>query len=349
QAYEGKEGGPGAEERWLKCLQERPKDKPIFAWFAAIDAHRPWQPDKLGKPHDPKKIKLPPYLVDNDSTRKDMASYYNEISRFDYFIGEVEKELKNQGILDNTIIMIMADNGRPFPRCKTRLYDSGIRTPFIIKWKKEITGGSVCNSMLSVVDIAPTLLELGGLQAVKEFQGKSFSKLLKNPNQEFRKYVYAEHNWHDYEAHERMIRSKDFLYIFNSRPNLVNHGPADANNSASFRELLKRKDSGDLTAAQQDIFLLPRPTEELYHSPTDPMQLLNIAAAPSSKQIVETLRKELKYWRTETKDDTPENLTGDWFNRNTGASLEPGNKVRGDMPGIHSGGTNLINTTPLGF
>ena len=349
KAYEGKEGGTGAEERWVKCLQERPKDKPIFAWFAALDAHRIWQADKFGTPHDAKTIRLPPYLADTDSTKQDMASYYNEISRFDHYIGEVEKELKKQGILNNTIIIIMADNGRPFPRCKTRLNDSGIRTPLIVKWEKGVTAGSVCNSLLSAVDIAPTLTELAGLKPLKAFQGKSFSKLFKNPKQEFRQYVYAEHNWHDYEAHERMIRSKDFLYILNSRPNFPNHGPADANNSPSFSDLLTLRDSGKLTAAQQEIFVLPRPFEELFDCNTDPIQLLNIASVPSRQETLQTLRKALEYWRTETKDNTPEKLTGDWFNRETGASLDKSKNVRGEMPGVQSGGTTVVNGKALGF
>ncbi len=349
QAYEGKEGGTGAEERWVKCLQERPKDKPVFAWFAAIDAHRVWQADKFGTPHDSKNIHLPPYLADTDSTRQDIASYYNEISRFDYYIGEVEKELKKQGVLDNTIIMIMADNGRPFPRCKTRLYDSGIRTPFIMKWKKEITAGGVCNSLLSTVDIAPTLTELAGIKPLKEFQGKSFAALLKNPGTEFREYVFAEHNWHDYEAHERMIRSKNFLYILNSRPNLPNQGPADAVNSPSFRDLKNLRDSGKLTAAQQDIFMLPRPYEELYDCNTDPMQLVNIASVPSQGETLKILRIALQNWRTQTKDNTPEKITGDWFNRENAASLQESMKVRGEMPGIRSGAVTLTNEKPLGF
>ncbi|MHB1179921.1 MAG: sulfatase-like hydrolase/transferase, partial [Daejeonella sp.] len=123
KAYEGKEGGTGGEERWVKCLQERPKDKPIFAWFAAFDAHRPWQADDFGTPQDPAKVVVPPYLSDTEATRKDIASYYNEIARFDFYIGEVMQELKRQGIEKNTLIMIMADNGRPFPRSKTRVYD----------------------------------------------------------------------------------------------------------------------------------------------------------------------------------------------------------------------------------
>jgi arylsulfatase A-like enzyme len=330
-------------------LQERPPDKPIFAWFAALDAHRPWQADQFGTPHDPVKILVPPYLVDSDSTRRDLASYYNEISRFDFYIGEVEKELKRQGILDNTIIIVMADNGRPFPRCKTRLYNSGIRTPFIVKWNKGIRAGGVSNSLLSVIDIAPTLMEVAGLKSPPEFQGRSFTPLFKNHKQEFRKYVYAEHNWHDYEAHERMIRSKDFMYILNSRPNLPNLGPADAIRSPSFSNLVQIRNSGQLTDAQQDIFMLPRPTEELYDCNTDPMQLANIASHPTKLKALNTLREALQFWRTQTKDSTPENLTGDWFHRETGVETNEGKNVRGEMPGVRSGSTKVINQKPLGF
>ena len=63
-------------------------------------------------------------MADTPETRQDIASYYNEIARFDYHIGMVKKELEKQGVLDNTVIIVMADNGRPFPRCKTRLLDT---------------------------------------------------------------------------------------------------------------------------------------------------------------------------------------------------------------------------------
>jgi N-sulfoglucosamine sulfohydrolase len=335
KAYEGQEGGTGAEERWVKCLRERPKDKPIFAWFAAIDAHRPWQADNFGTPHDPTKVIVPPYLADTETTRKDIASYYNEISRFDFYIGEVMQELKQQGIEKNTLIMIMADNGSPFPRSKSRVYDSGMKTPFIIKWDAGISRpGSVSKSMLSVIDVAPTLLDIAGLKSPATFQGKSFTKLFKNPALDFRQYIFAEHNWHDYEAHERMVRSKNFMYVLNSRPNLSNHGPADSNNSPAFTDLKALRNQGRLTPAQNDIFMVPRPFEELYDCQKDPMQLLNVASMPEYHQELKRLSTTLANWRTETKDTTPENLTKDWFDRETGKPLEKEKQIRGDMPGL---------------
>src|SRR3546814_14448466 len=121
------------------------------------------------------------------------------------------------------MIIFMADNGRPFPCSKTRLYDRGIRTPFIIKWPEKIrTGGNVCQGLISSIDIAPTLLEVAGAQTVPEFQGRSFAALLDSPANHFRRYVFAEHNWHDSEAYERMVRSSQYLYLLNERPELQN-------------------------------------------------------------------------------------------------------------------------------
>ena len=342
-AYEGKEAGSGGEGRWVKCLQERPKDKPFFAWFASYDAHRAWQADDFGTPHDPDQISVPPYLVDSEATRQDLASYYNEIARFDYYIGEVVNELEKQGILENTLILVMADNGRPFPRCKTRVYDSGMKTPFVIYWKGSIIPpGSVCNSLISVVDIAPTFLELAGIEEPDVLQGKSFVPLLKDPSREFRTYVFSEHNWHDYEAHERMVRSRDFLYVLNSRPQFPNGGPADSKRSGSQDDLRKARDAGMLTAAQADVFLSPRPREELFYVHDDPEQLLNLASVSRYQAVLGDFRDVLVRWRTETGDNSPKILTGDGFDRETGQLLpdvEAFNKVkRGEMPGVRSGG-----------
>ena len=79
---------------------------------------------------------VPAFLVDDEATREDLASYRNEVTRLDSFIGEVVNELQRQNVLSNTLLIIMADNGRPFPRAKTRLHDSGMKTPFIVHWPK---------------------------------------------------------------------------------------------------------------------------------------------------------------------------------------------------------------------
>jgi arylsulfatase A-like enzyme len=245
----------------------------------------------------------------------------------------VEAALKSQGVLDNTILIIMADNGRPFPRSKTRVYDSGMRTPFVVKWNEGIPRkGAVSSSMISVIDIAPTLLELSGAEVQPGFQGKSFARVLKDPASEFRKFVFSEHNWHDYEALERMVRTKNYLYVLNLRPNLSNPGPADSNKSPSFQDLKDTRDAGQLTAAQADNFIAPRPAEELFDCSKDPMQLVNVASLPGYQSPLKDLREVLQQWRQETFDTTPDDLTKDWYDRETGEPLDV-ERTRGKMPG----------------
>ena len=233
------EVGDGGESKWVGSIKERPRNRPFFMWFAAYDAHRNWGPNEFAGAHDPDMIAPPSYLSDDKETRLDLAKYYDEIKRFDHYIGEVVRELHNQKVLDNTLIIIMSDNGRPFPHSKTRLNDRGMKSPFILHWPDKINGGNVCTELLSAVDIAPTILKLAGISIPDEFQGHSFDRLINAPESAFRNYVFAEHNWHDYEAHGRMVRNTEFMYILNSRPLSPQLGPADAvsspNHSSSHR------------------------------------------------------------------------------------------------------------------
>jgi arylsulfatase A-like enzyme len=330
----GYDNGNGGEDNWLPFLKERPKDKPFFFWFASLDAHRPWGADTFHITHDPATIKVPVYFEDTPETRQDIASYYNEIARFDFFIGKVRAELERQGVLDNTMIMVMSDNGSPFPRCKTRVYDSGMKTPLVIYWPKGIQSkGAEPLGLVSAVDIAPTILELADIDMPEEYQGESFAPVLKDPSAEIRDLVFSEHNWHDYEAHERMARTKDFLYVLNARPNLPNGGPADSKVSPTQAALNEVRDKGQLTPAQADIFVVPRSSEELFDIKNDPLQLLNLASMPEYQQKLEEMRKLLKDWQLETGDSTPNDLTPDWYDRETGKALKIEQR-RGMMPGV---------------
>jgi arylsulfatase A-like enzyme len=318
----GYNNGNGGENNWVKFIKERPKEKPFFFWLASHDAHRPWGADTFRITHDPAKVIIPPYFADTPETRQDIASYYNEIGRFDYYIGKVREELERQGVLENTFIIVMGDNGRPFPRCKTRVYDSGMQTPFVVYWPGGIKSrGAHPAGLISSIDIAPTILELAGVEIPQEYQGKSFVPIIKNPNTQTRTEVFSEHNWHDYQAFERMVRTKDYLYLINGLPNLTNCGPADSKRSPAQISLNHLRNLGKLTAAQADVFITPRPSEELYDVNNDPEQLINLASVPKYKKQLDEMRSMMQKWQSETKDAMPEKLTPDHFDRETGIPL----------------------------
>ncbi|VGO20404.1 sulfatase family protein [Pontiella sulfatireligans] len=340
---------PGGEERWVQCLQERPKDKPFFMWFASHDAHRSWQEDEEAAPHSPEDAVIPPYLIDTQETRADLAKYYDEIQRLDRYAGMVVDELKKQGVLENTFIIFMADNGRPFPRCKTRLYDSGIKTPFIVHWPAGLKQrGEVCHSLISAIDIAPTLLDLSNVKTPPSFQGISILPLLHDPEKSIRKYVFAEHNWHVQIAHERMVRHGNYVYIRNAHPQLPQICGLD--DQCPQRELRSLAKEGKLTPAQMDPLLEPRPAEELFDVSNDPHQIKDLARNPEYAQVLENMRTLMDEWQASTGDTTPplDKATPDRNDRRTGKLMyENGTRPQeGIVPGQSTEAQHINHSGP---
>lgn len=320
-------GNSGGHANWVQVTQDRPKDKPFFFWFAAYDAHRGWDADKqwkadsFGPMHNPKDVVVPPFLSDDLQTRKDLASYYNEVTRFDHFIGKVIDELKAQKALDNTLIFVLADNGRPFPRAKTRLHDSGMKTALVAHWPNGIQDSGACESLVSVIDFAPTVLKMAGCPVPETMQGVPMNPLFKDRSATIRSAAFSEHNWHDYEAHGRSVRNTEYILIQNFRPQLAWQGPADSVRSPSHQNLLALQNSGKLTPAQNDVLLAPRPPLELYNFREDPHQLKNLAGQPQTDAVQQQLQSLLTQWMDETGDSVPEQISWDTFHRTTGASL----------------------------
>lgn len=303
---------------WIPLLRDRPDGKPFFLWLAALDPHRPYHDNIVPDPTDPATVQLPPYHLDLPEVRKDYAHYYDEIKRLDKYVGMVMKELERQGILKETLILFLSDNGRPFPRDKTTIYDSGIRTPFIVHWPAKVVGGSVSDSLVSAIDIAPTFIKLAGGTGGKEFQGVSFLPILRDSGVDVREFVFAEQNWHDYEAHNRAVRDQRFKLIRNGYTDLPLTPSADGVRSPMFQALIRQHQSGKLNAAQTVYFTLPRPQEELYDCVSDPHELNNLIGDKRFEDAHQRLRAALETWITETNDYVPELRTADEFDRSTG-------------------------------
>lgn len=317
-------GGPSGAEDWLPAVRDRPRDRPFFLWLAAIDPHRNYIPGTIASPHDPAQVVVPPYLPDTPEVRSDLAHYYDEITRFDANVGAVLEELAQQAVLDQTFVLVISDNGRPFPRSKTRLLDSGIRTPFIVRWPAaDFRPGSRTDALVSAIDIVPTVLELAHAAPLPSAQGESFAPVLQDPAAPGRRLAFAEHNWHDYTAYERAARDARFTYVRNYRPDLPATPPADAVNSPTYTAMRRLELDGRLNTAQRDSFVAPRPAEELYDNHADPHSLHNLVADPTYAAELQQLRTALNEWIRRTDDRLPTSLTPDRFNRETGQKLSP--------------------------
>ncbi|MCG6156759.1 sulfatase family protein [Rubinisphaera margarita] len=318
-----KESGGAGE--WVKAIEEAPKDKPFFLWLASFDPHRGYQPNTIPEPHTSSDVIVPPYLPDVPEVREDLALYYDEISRLDHYVGKVMTALEKLKQADNTLIIFISDNGRPFPRCKTTIYNSGVKTPFIARWPGQIKPGSTCEQLVSTVDLAPSFCKAAGVEVSETFQGVSILPLFKDPTVPVREYIFAEHNWHDYDDHQRSCHSLYFNYIRTEYTDIPQMPPADAVKSVTFQKMRELHAKHELNEHQDFAFETPRPGEELYDVLNDPHELNNLADDPKYQGQLEKHRERLNQWVEETADEVPTERRPDEFDRETGDRL-PRNK-----------------------
>jgi N-sulfoglucosamine sulfohydrolase len=279
--------------------------QPFFLWVGFHDPHRPYTPGAVPRPHDPATVVLPPHLADTHETRRDIALYYDEIARMDGEIGRMLAELERRKLRDNTLVVFLSDNGAPFPREKGTLYDSGTRTPLIFSWPQVIRAGSVYDrGLVSLVDLAPTILELVGGTPPETMQGRSFRSMLSDPGSYAgRTYVFSERNWHDCDEHQRALRTERFKLI---RTDAYTELPlcttADIGGSPSFQALRARGKTGRLTSAQRRLFEAPRARLELYDLARDPWELRNVADDPTYAKEVREVAGVLQEWMEQSQD-----------------------------------------------
>ncbi|MDB4331929.1 sulfatase [bacterium] len=318
---------------WVEAIENRPKDRPFFMWAAHSDPHRAYAPGAVTPPHAPERVSIPAFLPDTPDVREDLALYYDEVSRFDEHIGMVLEELESQGLTESTMILVISDNGRPFPHCKTMVTVPGVRTPFIAKLPNRIPAGTTNQQVISSIDIAPTILELAGVKPLDTMQGKSLRRTLMDPKQVIRKHAFSEHNWHDYRAFERAAFDRQYCYVRNWLPSTPATPPADAVNSPTYREMKRLFKEGKLTDEQQACMMTPRREEFLFDTIKDPNCLNNLAEDPGMISRLKQLRLALDAWQKRTGDQFPgeDQLTPDGFNRETGDRM-----IKGAHPSLIS-------------
>lgn len=331
-------GRPGGSENWLNLLRDRPDNTPCFFWFGSHDAHRDWQFTEDAPRFNSEDILVPPYLFDGPETRRDLTGYYHEVARTDYYLGLLLDELENRGIADSTYLIFTSDNGRPFPRSKTRLYDSGAKVPLLISGPG-VKAGTQVDSLVSLIDIGPTVLELAGVEIPPRFQGVSLVPLFQSPNSKVRDFIFAEHNWHTYPANERMVRFQNWVYIRNYNYEDQNLCAESDEKFPAGKELWVAEAERKLLPEQRDVFLQPRPFEELYNLDDDPHQFTNLIEHPGHTTILKLLRETMDQWRSETGDTTPVNPTSVIGN------IRP--EKRGDFPGASAGAEDILKRGPV--
>ncbi|MEM6278373.1 MAG: sulfatase [Verrucomicrobiota bacterium] len=331
-----------------RVLKGTPEGTPFFFVFGSINVHRPYLPDSgmdlWGIDPDSLEGLIPPFLPDEHDIRRDFSDYLGEVQGLDLMLGAMIDELEKAGELDNTVVILSGDHGIPgVPRGKTNCYDLATRVPMIVRWPAEIPAGRRVEDFVSVTDVGPTLLELAGVETSLPLDGKSFLPQLTSSESGWidgeRDFVVIGRERHVPTARTdflpypmRAIRSKDFLYIRNFKPDRWPQGIPGQFSKVTDSETLyemgteTRTGYSDLDGGLTKAYLLshqnssgvsdsiamtlkPRPEEELYSLSDDPHHLTNLVGDEDHRDALEFFRDQVDTLMNDTNDTNDPRLT----------------------------------------
>ncbi len=283
------------------------------------DPHRPFVRGKASGPHDQHaassrtfhadEVRVPGFLPDFPEVRQELAEYCTSVRRLDDMIGVVLDELRKSQLVDNTIVIFLADHGMPFPAAKFNCYVDSVRSPLIVKWPGQVRPGTIDREhMISAVDLQSTILEAVGLRPTPS-NGRSFLPLLHQQTQAHRDCVFAQfHHIHGKDALPmRSVLTRTSAYVFNPWSN--GERRFGRLSGAAFLAM-QRAAKSDPQMAVRVRHLEFRTVEEFYDLREDPNSLVNLLDTgaggnpldDADRHELNNLRAKLRQWMVRVKD-----------------------------------------------
>ncbi|TWT71021.1 Arylsulfatase precursor [Crateriforma conspicua] len=289
--------------------------QPWCFWYGATEPHRAYEYG-VGQRIAGKKLsdidRVPGYWPDNETVRNDMLDYAVEVEHFDKHTQRILDQLKSLGELDNTLVIVTSDHGMPFPRVKGQAYESSNHVPLAIMWPQRMqhTGRRI-DDYVSLIDLAPTILDATGLQIQESIMqpvtGKSLVALLESdlegqvdPNRDHVLIGKERHDIgrpNDWGYPIRGIIQDDMLFIQNYE---IDRWPAgnpetgylNTDGSPTKSVILEGRRDGTDTVHWDQCFG-KRQSEELYDLSADQDCLVNLAKNSDYARIMRALRNQM--------------------------------------------------------
>ena len=295
-------------------------------WIDANMGSKDWKALPNGKPYPdpaidfcPEACPMPPQYPEDPRLREDLSKYYGSVHRMDQVVGKVLQALDESGLAQETLVLFLSDHGMAWEMAKWSLYPAGTRTPLILRWPGKLEPGQTNEcSVLSVVDIAPTLADLCGLTPMQSVDGQSFRCLLEGkPNEWERTHAFTTFNYMNNlpPANEAVEAYSRDLYLQQeqyrpSRALSSNQYTYIWNGWADGKTPLPRTMGGEVAWLLRDgnehrewiHFAQHRTTEELYDTVQDPGCRHNLAKSPEYDKALKRMRSQLLDTLVKTKD-----------------------------------------------
>ena len=213
------------------------RDEPFFLAVGFVRPHVPFvAPRSYFEPYPHQQVVLPPMVVNDwddiparginyvtsvnarmsqEQERKAVAAYYASVSYMDAQVGKVLETLKEEGLEDNTIVIFTSDHGFHLAEhrfwMKVSLHEESIRVPLIIKVPGKAP--AVCDSLVELIDLYPTVAELAGLDYSEHLQGRSLAETLDDPSLSVRDAAFCMRGFPGRGHYAYLLRTDKWAFI----------------------------------------------------------------------------------------------------------------------------------------
>jgi N-sulfoglucosamine sulfohydrolase len=250
---------------------------------------------------DPAKVPLPPYYGDHPVIRDEIANFYDAINLLDKKVGLLIEALRQDNVLDNTVIFFMGDNGRCLLRGKQWCYTAGVHVPMIMKWPGVTKAGTVNDDLTLSLDMTATTLMAAGVPVPENFHGTP----LTGSKQQKRDYLFTARDRCDMTLDRiRSIRDKRYNLIRNFMPErpYTQYNEYILKQYPTLTAMTEMHKQGKLNATQSLFMADRKPEIEFYDRDNDPHEVNNLAKAPEHQKRIAGLSKRLDAWIRQMDD-----------------------------------------------
>ena len=302
--YSGKGNNPDMEAVDTLMSESTASDTPFCLFACSNEPHTPWNKGDTSI-YPPEKVVLPPYIVDTPKVREDFSAYLAEITYYDSQVGEILALLDKNGLSENTLVMVVSEQGNAFPFAKWTCYGNGLQSAMIVRWPGKVEGDSVTDALVEYCDVVPTFVEAAGGMPASVLDGKSLLPLLTGNATRHKDYVYGEVttrgiiNGTDLYP-IRTVRGERYRLIWNLNPSAKYTNACTK--SESFQSMIAKAKSGDWHADEFVSKYHFRPEFELFDCNADPLEMNNLGSNPEYAKVVQRLKGKLDKWMADQGD-----------------------------------------------
>lgn len=294
--------------------------KPFFLMANSHDPHRPFAGSEderkafgrnlpASRVFREDEVLVPGFLPDLPEIRTETAQYLTSVHRGDETVGEVLRAVKEAGQYDNTILMVLSDNGMAVPFAKANCYLNSTKSPYLLRWPGH-TGKRRTQALVSGIDYMPTILDMLGLPCPPEVDGRSMVHLFQENSDDQYDDIFtfffktAKNQVTKRELHfpMRCVQDKRFAYIYNSWPDGESMFTAESMAGLTYNAMEAAAAENEEIAARVRFYRY-RVREELYDTVADPDALHNLADDPAHRDTLRHFRRRMRTYMEDTRDE----------------------------------------------